>query len=73
MKTVLVEVKGGIAQVIRAPKNLAVEIVDLDLLREGDIEDIRDYWNGALSTSCQRHVRLRYPKLFDFLTTELGC
>lgn len=73
MKTVLVEVKSGIAEVIRAPKKLTVEIVDLDLLREGDLEDIRDYWNDALSSAGKRYVKLRYPKLFEFLMTECGC
>lgn len=70
MKAVLVEVRGGIAEVVRAPKEVAVEIIDLDSLREGDVEDVRQYWNNSLSASARAYVKQRYPKIFGHLTTE---
>ena len=72
MRTVLVEVAGGIAEVVRSPKEVTVEIVDLDLLREGDYEDIRNYWNKTLSARGRRYVKQRYPKMFEFLLTEVA-
>lgn len=70
MKTVVVEVSGGIAKVVRAPKETKVEIIDLDLLREGDSDDVRDYWNESLSRSAQRFIRQKYPRMLESLRTE---
>jgi hypothetical protein len=64
MKTVLVEVSKGIPEVIRCPKDTEVEIIDLDLLREGDVEDIKDYWNKGLSRRAQQYIKHRHPRMF---------
>jgi hypothetical protein len=70
MRRVLIEVKGGVVEVVRAPKEAVVEIIDLDLLREGDVEDIRRHWNDGLSAAARAHVKHRYPKMFEFLTAQ---
>jgi hypothetical protein len=70
MKTVLVEVTGGLAEIVHAPKEVTVEIIDLDLLREGDFDDVRHYWNDVLSAAGRRYIERRHPKVFSFLETE---
>jgi hypothetical protein len=72
MKTVLIEVTGGVAEIIRSPKEVTVEIIDLDLLRGGDFEDVKHYWNDVLSAAARRYIKQRYPKVFAFLTTEFA-
>lgn len=62
MKSVLIEVKAGFAEVIRRPKRLNIEIVDVDLLRDGDVEGSRDYWNSSLSSTGRRYIKKRYPQ-----------
>jgi len=70
VKTVLVEINSGIAEVVRAPKGTSVEIIDLDLLREGDVQDIEAYWNNRLSRLGQQYVKQHYPGMFRRLTAE---
>lgn len=71
MKTVLIQIDRGMAETIRKPSDVNVEIVDLDRLREGDCEDIRRYWLNELSPIARRHIRQRCPKLFRALETGL--
>jgi hypothetical protein len=71
MKTVVIEVDRGTAETVRKPKDVNVEIVDLDLLREGDCEDIRQYWTEELSSTARKHVRRHHPKVFQAMQTAL--
>ena len=70
MKTIIVEISGGSARVVRAPKETEVEIIDLDLLREGDSDDVRRYWNDSLSRFARRFIGQKYPRMLELLKKE---
>jgi hypothetical protein len=71
MKTVVIEVDRGTAEAVRKPKDINVEIVDLDILREGDCEDIKRYWTEELSATTRKHIRRHHPKVFQAVQTAL--
>ena len=62
MKRVVIELSGGIAQIVCSPKKVEVEIIDLDVLREGDVDDITGYWN-SLSLSTRRRLKRQHPEI----------
>jgi len=59
---VLIEVIGGVAHVVRSPKTVKVEILDLDVFSGGGVEEAIDYWN-ALSLGSRRHLKRHHPGL----------
>jgi hypothetical protein len=62
MNSVLITVLGGVAEVVASPKEVDVEIIDLDALREGVEDDVREYWRG-LSARARRYVESEYPQI----------
>jgi hypothetical protein len=70
MNPVVVEVNRGIARVVERPKSVKVEIIDLDLLREGADEDIERYWNASLSPAGRHLVRVRHPEIAKPLSSR---
>lgn len=71
MKTVLIQIDRGMAETIRKPNDVNLEIVDLDRLREGDCEDIRRYWLDELSPIGRKHIRQHFRELFQALKTAV--
>ena len=70
MERVVVQIDRGIVDVVSTPKGVRVDVIDLDLLREGDVEDIQAYWGGALSRGARAYVKLHYPRMYDRLQRE---
>lgn len=70
MRTAIVEVSNGIAATVRSPRNVRVEIVDLDLLREGDIEDIKRYWLTELSALGRNYVKTTRREMFHRISEQ---
>ncbi|HEX6504902.1 MAG TPA: hypothetical protein VF011_16805 [Terriglobales bacterium] len=71
MKTAIIEVRGGIATAVRKPNDVKIEIVDLDLLREGDIDAIKQYWSADLSSRGRNYVKRNYRKTFEWITNQI--
>jgi hypothetical protein len=63
MTQVFVEVDRGVALVVRQPKGVDVEIIDLDLLRGGAFGDVHRYWNLELSSRARAFVAERRPEI----------
>ena len=63
MKSILITVLGGVAEVVASPKRVRVEIIDLDSLREGDDDDVKEYWRDGLSARARRYVESEHPQI----------
>jgi hypothetical protein len=61
MDSVLITVRGGIAELGASPNGINVEIIDLDALREGAYDDIQRYWRDGLSARARRYVTVNHP------------
>lgn len=71
MKTVVIEVDRGTAETVRKPRDVNVEVIDMDLLREGDCEDIKRYWTEELSPIARKYIRQHRPKMLQAMEGRL--
>ena len=63
MGSVLITVQGGLAEIAERPKGVEVEVIDLDVLREGADDDVTTYWRSRLSSKGRRYVKRKFPQL----------
>lgn len=63
MNSILITVQGGLAEVVASDENVDVEIIDLDVLREGNTDDVYRYWRDGLSAKGRRYVKSHHPQI----------